>query len=139
MTPQREQNSRCVVYNGLKGLLISTLLKSENLNSAPIAIMKGERVERVAVGAWTQKGVFLELPPVVKRTSAVAAIELLDWHRRLLALLVRHLKRRKRMSRTPLSCPLHAKGYETYRPGSAFRSWSGSGSAIRLAPPRSRA
>jgi hypothetical protein len=33
----------------------------------------------------------------------------------------RHLKRRERISRTPLPCPLRAKGYATYRAGRAFR------------------
>src|SRR5215472_13846742 len=32
----------------------------------------------------------------------------------------RHVKRSGRISRTPLSCSLHPKGYETYRVGSAF-------------------
>ena len=32
----------------------------------------------------------------------------------------RHVERSRRFSRTPLSCPLHAKGYATYPVGSAL-------------------
>ncbi len=32
----------------------------------------------------------------------------------------RPIERRERISRTPLSCRLHIKGYETYRTGRAF-------------------
>jgi hypothetical protein len=47
--------------------------------------MEGERVERLAAWASPQESVLLELPPEVKGTPAVATVELLDWHRRLLA------------------------------------------------------
>jgi hypothetical protein len=70
---------------GLNSLLVSTLLRGQNLCPAPIAIVEGERVDRLAVWAWPQQGVLLELPPEVKGTPAVATVELLDSHRRLLA------------------------------------------------------
>lgn len=47
--------------------------------------MEGERVERLAAWASPQESVLLELPPEIKGTPAVATVELLDWHRRLLA------------------------------------------------------
>ena len=37
----------------------------------------------------------------------------------------RHVERSGRISRTPLSCPLHAKAYETYRCEQAFRRLRG--------------
>jgi hypothetical protein len=43
----------------------------------------------------------------------------------------RHVERSRRISRTPLSCPLHAKAYATHRSGSAL----GSGTWPLLTPP----
>src|SRR5262245_7945921 len=43
----------------------------------------------------------------------------------------RHVERSRRFSHTPLSCPLHPKGYLTYLVGSAFSSTATSATSCR--------